>query len=147
MEDINLLINLLAVSSHKPAVWRFAVDTFGNSTEKTFLAQYLIRNNRINEFDFKGAPIDTVGYFKLRRTLKDMKLERKQQSGYYNIIMARCRLRAKRFERNASAGRIVMSVQPNWLKEFMQRPGKYKKADSPADHDMAQHPLNSDVGG
>ena len=85
--------------------------------------------------------------FKLRRTLKVMKLERKQQSGYYNIIMGRCRLRAKRFERNASAGRIVMSVQPNWLKEFMQRPGKYKKADSPADHDMAQHPLNSDIGG
>ena len=149
MEDINLLINLLAVSSHKPAVWRFAVDTFGNSTEKTFLVQYLNRNIRIKELEglVKGAPIDTVGYFKLRRTLKDMKLERKQQSGYYNIIMARCRLRAKRFERNASAGRIVMSVQPNWLKEFMQRPGKYKKADSPADHDMAQHPLNSDVGG
>ena len=150
MEDINLLINLLAVSSHKGAEWRFQVDTFGSSTEKTFLAQYLIRNNRINELDesVKGAPIDTVGYFKLRRTLKDMKLERKQQSGYYNIIMARCRLRAKRFERNASAKRIVnLSVQPNWLKEFMQRPGKYKKADSPADRDMAQHPVNSDVGG
>ena len=135
--------------SHKDALWRFRVDTFGNSTEKTFLVQYLNRNIRIKELEglVKCAPIDTVGHFKLRRTLKDMKLERKQQSGYYNIIMARCRLRAKRFERNASAGRIVMSVQPNWLKEFMQRPGKYKKADSPADHDMAQHPLNSDVGG
>ena len=135
--------------SHKDALWRFRVDTFGNSTEKTFLVQYLNRNIRIKELEglVKCAPIDTVGYFKLRRTLKDMKLERKQQSGYYNIIMTRCRLRAKRFERNASAGRIVMSVQPNWLKEFMQRPGKYKKADSPADHDMAQHPLNSDVGG
>ena len=135
--------------SHKDALWRFRVDTFGNSTEKTFLVQYLNRNIRIKELEglVKCAPIDTVENFKLRRTLKDMKLERKQQSGYYNIIMARCRLRAKRFERNASAGRIVMSVQPNWLKEFMQRPGKYKKADSPADHDMAQHPLNSDIGG
>ena len=135
--------------SHKDALWRFRVDTFGNSTEKTFLVQYLNRNIRIKELEglVKCAPIDTVENFKLRRTLKVMKLERKQQSGYYNIIMARCRLRAKRFERNASAGRIVMSVQPNWLKEFMQRPGKYKKADSPADHDMAQHPLNSDVGG
>ena len=135
--------------SHKDALWRFRVDTFGNSTEKTFLVQYLNRNIRIKELEglVKCAPIDTVENFKLRRTLKVMKLERKQQSGYYNIIMTRCRLRAKRFERNASAGRIVMSVQPNWLKEFMQRPGKYKKADSPADHDMAQHPLNSDIGG
>ena len=136
--------------SHKDALWRFRVDTFGNSTEKTFLVQYLNRNIRIKELEglVKGAPIDTVGYFKLRRTLKDMKLERKQQIGYYNIIMARCRLRAKRFERNASAKRIVnLSVQPNWLKEFMQRPRKGKKADSPADHDMAQHPLNSDIGG
>ena len=135
--------------SHKDALWRYRVVTFGNTTEKTFLGMYLNRSHRIKELEglVKCAPIDTVGYFKLRRTLKDMKLERKQQSGYYNIIMARCRLRAKRFERNASAGRIVMSVQPNWLKEFMQRPGKYKKADSPADHDMAQHPLNSDVGG
>ena len=135
--------------SHKDALWRFRVDTFGNSTEKTFLVQYLNRNIRIKELEglVKCAPIDTEGYFKLRKTLKDMKLERKQQSGYYNIIMARCRLRAKRFERNASAGRIVMSVQPNWLKEFMQRPRKGKKADSPADHDMAQHPLNSDIGG
>ena len=137
--------------SHKDALWRFRVDTFGNSTEKTFLVQYLNRNIRIKELEglVKCAPIDTVGYFKLRRTLKDMKLERKQQSGYYNIIMARCRLRAKRFERNASAGRIVVNLlgQPNWLKEFMQRPRKGKKADSPADHDMAQHPLNSDIGG
>ena len=135
--------------SHKDALWRYRVVTFGNTTEKTFLGEYLNRSIRIKELEglVKCAPIDTVENFKLRRTLKVMKLERKQQSGYYNIIMARCRLRAKRFERNASAGRIVMSVQPNWLKEFMQRPGKYKKADSPADHDMAQHPLNSDVGG
>ena len=150
MEDINLLINLLAVSSHKGAVWRFQVDTFGSSTEKTFLVQYLHRNNRINELDesVKSAPIDTVGYFKLRRTLKDMKLERKQQSGYYNIIMTRCRLRAKRFERNVSAKRIVnLPAQPNWLKECRQKPKKGMNADSPADHDMAQHPLNSDIGG
>ena len=136
--------------SHKDALWRFRVDTFGNSTEKTFLVQYLNRNIRIKELEglVKCAPIDTVGYFKLRRTLKDMKLERKQQSGNYNIIMKRCRLRAKRFEKNVAAGRIVpLSVQPNWLKEFNERPRKYKKADSPADHDMAQHPLNSDVGG
>ena len=135
--------------SHKDALWRYRVVTFGNTTVKTFLAEYLYRSHCIKELEglVKCAPIDTVENFKLRRTLKVMKLERKQQSGYYNIIMARCRLRAKRFERNASAGRIVMSVQPNWLKEFMQRPGKYKKADSPADHDMAQHPLNSDVGG
>ena len=135
--------------SHKDALWRYRVVTFGNTTEKTFLGEYLNRSIRIKELEglVKCAPIDTVENFKLRRTLKVMKLERKQQSGYYNIIMTRCRLRAKRFERNASAGRIVMSVQPNWLKEFMQRPGKYKKADSPADHDMAQHPLNSDIGG
>ena len=135
--------------SHKDALWRYRVVTFGNTTVKTFLAEYLYRSHCIKELEglVKCAPIDTVENFKLRRTLKVMKLERKQQSWYYNIIMTRCRLRAKRFERNASAGRIVMSVQPNWLKEFMQRPGKYKKADSPADHDMAQHPLNSDVGG
>ena len=141
MEDTNLLINLLAVSSHKPAEWRFAVDTFGNSTEKTFLAQYLIRNNRINELDesVKGAPIDTVGYFKLRRTLKDMKLQRKQERYDYTKIMQRLRLRAKRSCRGPGTS--------NWLKEFMQSPRKGKKADSPADHDMAQHPLNSDIGG
>ena len=141
MEDTNLLINLLAVSSHKPAEWRFAVDTFGNSTEKTFLAQYLIRNNRINELDesVKGAPIDTVGYFKLRRTLKDMKLQRKQEMYDYKKIMARLRSRAKRSCRGPETS--------NWLKEFMQSPRKGKKADSPADHDMAQHPLNSDIGG
>ena len=135
--------------SHKDALWRYRVVTFGNTTVKTFLAEYLYRSHCIKELEglVKCAPIDTVENFKLRRTLKVMKLERKQQSWYYNIIMTRCRLRAKRFERNASAGRIVMSVQPNWLKEFMQRPGKYKKADSPADHDMAQHPLNSDIGG
>ena len=135
--------------SHKDALWRYRVVTFGNTTVKTFLAEYLYRSHCIKELEglVKCAPIDTVENFKLRRTLKVMKLERKQQSGYYNIIMARCRLRAKRFERNASAGRIVMSVQPNWLKEFMQSPRKGKKADSPADHDMAQHPLNSDIGG
>ena len=98
MEDTNLLINLLAVSSHKGAEWRFQVDTFGSSTEKTFLAQYLIRNNRINELDesVKGAPIDTVGYFKLRRTLKDLKLQRKQERYDYEKIMARVRSRAMR---------------------------------------------------
>ena len=141
MEDTNLLINLLAVSSHKPAEWRFAVDTFGNSTEKTFLAQYLIRNNRINELDesVKGAPIDTVGYFKLRRTLKDMKLQRKQERYNYTKIMSRLRIRDKRSCRGPGTS--------NWLKEFMQSPRKGKQADSPADHDMAQHPLNSDIGG
>ena len=141
MEDTNLLINLLAVSSHKGAEWRFQVDTFGSSTEKTFLAQYLIRNNRINELDesVKGAPIDTVGYFKLRRTLKDMKLQRKQERYDYTKIMQRLRLRAKRSCRGPGTS--------NWLKEFMQSPRKGKKADSPADHDMAQHPLNSDIGG
>ena len=133
--------------SHKDALWRFRVDTFGNSTEKTFLVQYLNRNIRIKELEglVKCAPIDTVENFKLRRTLKVMKLERKQQSWYYNIIMTRCRMRAKRFERNASAGRVVMSGRI--VMHELQRPGKYKKADSPADHDMAQHPLNSDVGG
>ena len=141
MEDTNLLINLLAVSSHKGAEWRFQVDTFGSSTEKTFLAQYLIRNNRINELDesVKGAPIDTVGYFKLRRTLKDLKLQRKQERYDYEKIMQRLRLRAKRSCRGPGTS--------NWLKEFMQSPRKGKKADSPADHDMAQHPLNSDIGG
>ena len=136
--------------SHKDALWRYRVVTFGNTTEKTFLDMYLNRNHRIKELEglVKCAPIDTVENFKLRRTLKVMKLERKQQSWYYNIIMTRCRLRAKRFEKNVSAGRIVnLSVQPNWLKEFNERPRKYKKADSPADHDVAQHPLNSDVGG
>ena len=141
MEDTNLLINLLAVSSHKGAEWRFQVDTFGSSTEKTFLAQYLIRNNRINELDesVKGAPIDTVGYFKLRRTLKDLKLQRKQERYDYLKIIARVRRRAKRSCRGPETS--------NWLKEFMQSPRKGKKADSPADHDMAQHPLNSDIGG
>ena len=138
--------------SHKDALWRYRVVAFGNTTEKTFLGMYLNRSHRIKELEGlvkgAGAPIDTVGYFKLRRTLKDMKLQRKQQRYYYEMILARCRLRAKRLERNASAKRIVnLSVQPNWLKEFMQRPRKGKKADSPADHDMAQHPLNSDVGG
>ena len=141
MEDTNLLINLLAVSSHKGAEWRFQVDTFGSSTEKTFLAQYLIRNNRINELDesVKGAPIDTVGYFKLRRTLKDLKLQRKQEMYDYKKIMTRIRIRAKRSCRGPGTS--------NRLKEFMQSPRKGKKADSPADHDMAQHPLNSDIGG
>ena len=141
MEDTNLLINLLAVSSHKGAEWRFQVDTFGSSTEKTFLVQYLHRNNRINELDesVKSAPIDTVGYFKLRSTLKDMQLQRKQEINEYKKIMARNRRRAKRSSRGPETS--------NWLKEFMQSPRKGKKADSPADHDMAQHPLNSDVGG
>ena len=136
--------------SHKDALWRYRVVTFGNTTEKTFLVEYLNRSIRIKELEglVKCAPIDTVGYFKLRRTLKDMKLQRKQQSGYYRMIMARCKLRAKRFERNVSGKRIVnLSAQPNWLKEFVQRPRKGKNADSPADHDMAQHPLNSDIGG
>ena len=112
MEDTNLLINLLAVSSHKGAVWRFQVDTFGSSTEKTFLVQYLHRNNRIKELDesVKGAPIDTEGYFKLRKTLKDMKLQRKQQSGYYRMIMDRCKLRAKAYERKQSAKGVVNGI-------------------------------------
>ena len=127
--------------SHKDALWRFRVDTFGNSTEKTFLVQYLNRNIRIKELDgsVKGAPIDTVGYFKLRRTLKDMKLQRKQEMYDYKKIMTRIRFRAKRSCRGPGTS--------NRLKEFMQSPRKGKKADSPADHDMAQHPLNSDIGG
>ena len=127
--------------SHKDALWRFRVDTFGNSTEKTFLVQYLNRNIRIKELEglVKCAPIDTVGYFKLRRTLKDLKLQRKQERYDYEKIMHKLRLRAKRSCRGPGTS--------NWLKEFMQSPRKGKKADSPADHDMAQHPLNSDVGG
>ena len=127
--------------SHKDALWRFRVDTFGNSAEKTFLVQYLNRNIRIKELEglVKCAPIDTVGYFKLRRTLKDLKLQRKQERYDYTKIMQRLRLRAKRSCRGPGTS--------NWLKEFMQSPRKGKKADSPADHDMAQHPLNSDVGG
>ena len=127
--------------SHKDALWRFRVDTFGNSTEKTFLVQYLNRNIRIKELEglVKGAPIDTVGYFKLRRTLKDLKLQRKQERYDYTKIMQRLRRRAKRSCRGPGTS--------NWLKEFMQSPRKGKKADSPADHDMAQHPLNSDIGG
>ena len=127
--------------SHKDALWRFRVDTFGNSTEKTFLVQYLNRNIRIKELEglVKGAPIDTVGYFKLRRTLKDLKLQRKQERYDYEKIMHKLRLRAKRSCRGPGTS--------NWLKEFMQSPRKGKKADSPADHDMAQHPLNSDIGG
>ena len=111
--------------SHKDALWRYRVVTFGNTTEKTFLVEYLNRSIRIKELEslVKGAPNDTEGYFKLRKTLKDMKLQRKQQSGYYRMIMDRCKLRAKAYERNVSAKRIVnLSVQPNWLKEFMQRP-------------------------
>ena len=127
--------------SHKDALWRFRVDTFGNTTEKTFLVQYLNRNIRIKELEglVKGAPIDTVGYFKLRRTLKDMKLQRKQEMYDYKKIMARLRSRAKRSCRGPETS--------NWLKEFMQSPRKGKKADSPSDHDMPQHPLNSDIGG
>ena len=136
--------------SHKDALWRYRVVTFGNTTEKTFLVEYLNRNIHIKELEglVKGAPIDTEGYFKLRKTLKDMKLQRKQQSGYYRMIMDRCKLRAKAYERKKSAKGVVnMRAQPNWEKEWRQRPRKGKNAASPADHDMAQHPLNSDIGG
>ena len=127
--------------SHKDALWRYRVVTFGNTTEKTFLGEYLNRSNRIKELEglVKCAPIDTVGYFKLRRTLKDLKLQRKQERYDYEKIMHKLRLRAKRSCRGPGTS--------NWLKEFMQSPRKGKKADSPADHDMAQHPLNSDIGG
>ena len=138
--------------SHKDALWRYRVVTFGNTTEKTFLGEYLNRSNRIKELEGlvkgAGAPIDTEGYFKLRKTLKDMKLQRKQQSGYYRMIMDRCKLRAKAYERKKSAKGVVnLRAQPNWLKECRQKPKKGMNADSPADHDMAQHPLNSDIGG
>ena len=136
--------------SHKDALWRYRVVTFGNTTEKTFLVEYLNRNIHIKELEglVKGAPIGTEGYFKLRKTLKDMKLQRKQQSGCYRMIMDRCKLRAKAYERKKSAKGVVnMRDQPNWEKEWRQRPRKGKNADSPADHDMAQHPLNSDIGG
>ena len=136
--------------SHKDALWRYRVVTFGNTTEKTFLVEYLNRNIHIKELEglVKGAPIDTEGYFKLRKTLKDMKLQRKQQSGYYRMIMDRCKLRAKAYERKKSAKGVVnLRAQPNWLKECRQKPKKGMNADSPADHDMAQHPLNSDIGG
>ena len=138
--------------SHKDALWRYRVVTFGNTTEKTFLGMYLNRSHRIKELEGlvkgAGAPIDTEGYFKLRKTLKDMKLQRKQQSGYYRMIMDRCKLRAKAYERKKSAKGVVnMRAQPNWEKEWRQRPRKGKNAASPADHDMAQHPLNSDIGG
>ena len=136
--------------SHKDALWRYRVVTFGNTTEKTFLVEYLNRSIRIKELEslVKGASIDTEGYFKLRKTLKDMKLQRKQQSGYYRMIMDRCKLRAKAYERKKSAKGVVnLRAQPNWLKECRQKPKKGMNADSPADHDMAQHPLNSDIGG
>ena len=138
--------------SHKDALWRYRVVTFGNTTEKTFLGMYLNRSHRIKELEGlvkgAGAPIDTEGYFKLRKTLKDMKLQRKQQSGYYRMIMDRCKLRAKAYERKKSAKGVVnLRAQPNWLKECRQKPKKGMNADSPADHDMAQHPLNSDIGG
>ena len=138
--------------SHKDALWRYRVVTFGNTTEKTFLGEYLNRSNRIKELEGlvkgAGAPIDTEGYFKLRKTVKDMKLQRKQQSGYYRMIMDRCKLRAKAYERKKSAKGVVnLRAQPNWLKECRQKPKKGMNADSPADHDMAQHPLNSDIGG
>ena len=138
--------------SHKDALWRYRVVTFGNTTEKTFLGEYLNRSNRIKELEGlvkgAGAPIDTEGYFKLRKTLKDMKLQRKQQSGYYRMIMDRCKLRAKAYERKKSAKGVVnLRAQPNWLKECRQKPKKGMNADSPADHDMAQHPLNSDIAG
>ena len=56
--------------SHKDALWRYRVVTFGNTTEKTFLGKYLNRSHRIKELEglVKCAPIDTVGYVKLRRT-------------------------------------------------------------------------------
>ena len=136
--------------SHKDALWRYRVVTFGNTTEKTFLVEYLNRSIRIKELEslVKGAPNDTEGYFKLRKTLKDMKLQRKQQSGYYRMIMDRCKLRAKAYERKKSAKGVVnLRAQPNWLKECRQKPKKGMNADSPADHDMAQHPLNSDIAG
>ena len=138
--------------SHKDALWRYRVVTFGNTTVKTFLGEYLNRSHCIKELEGlvkgAGAPIDTEGYFKLRKTLKDMKLQRKQQSGYYRMIMDRCKLRAKAYERNKSAKGVVnLRAQPNWLKECRQKPKKGMNADSPADHDMAQHPLNSDIGG
>ena len=136
--------------SHKDALWRYRVVTFGNTTEKTFLGEYLNRSHCIKELEglVKGAPIDTEGYFKLRKTLKDMKLQRKQQSGYYRMIMDRCKLRAKAYERKKSAKGVVnMRAQPNWEKEWRQRHRKGKNADSPADHDMAQHPRNSDIAG
>ena len=129
--------------SHKDALWRYRVVTFGNTTVKTFLGEYLNRSHCIKELEGlvkgAGAPIDTEGYFKLRKTLKDMKLQRKQERYNYTKIMSRLRIRDKRSCRGPGTS--------NWLKEFMQSPRKGKKADSPADHDMAQHPLNSDIGG
>ena len=136
--------------SHKDALWRYRVVTLGNTTEKTFLGEYLNRSIRIKALEglVKGAPIDTEGYFKLRKTLKDMKLQRKQQSGYYRMIMDRCKLRAKAYERKKSAKGVVnMRDQPNWEYLLRQKPKKRMNADSPADHDMAQHPLNSDIAG
>ena len=136
--------------SHKDALWRYRVVNFGNTTEKTFMVEYLNRNIRIKDLEslVKEAPNATEGYFKLRKTLKDMKLQRKQQSGYYRMIMDRCKLRAKAYERKKSAKGVVnMRDQPNWEYLLRQKPKKRMNADSPADHDMAQHPLNSDVGG
>ena len=125
--------------SHKDALWRYRVVTFGNTTEKTFLGKYLNRSHRIKELEGlvkgAGAPIDTEGYFKVRKTLKDMKLQRKQQ-------------RAKAHERKKSAKGVVnMRDQPNLAYLLRQKPKKRMNADSPADHDMAQHPLNSDIAG
>ena len=138
--------------SHKDALWRYRVVTFGNTTEKTFLGKYLNRSHRIKELEGlvkgAGAPIDTEGYLKVRKTLKDMKLQRKQQSGYYRMIMDRCKLRAKAYERKKSAKGVVnMRDQPNLAYLLRQTPKKRMNADSPADHDMAQHPLNSDIAG
>ena len=134
--------------SHKDALWRFRVDTFGNTTEKTFLVQYLNRNIRIKELEglVKGAPIDTVGYFKLRKTLKDMKLQRKQQSGYYRMIMDRCKLRVKAYERKQFA-KSSMGLSGRNEHGPVHEPVHELNTDSPADHDMAQHPLNSDLVG
>ena len=136
--------------SHKDALWRYRVVTFRNTIEKTFLVEYLNRNIRIKDLEslVKEAPNATEGYFKLRKTLKDMKLQRKQQSGYYRMIMDRCKLRAKAYERKKSAKGVVnMRDQPNWEYLLRQKPKKRMNADSPADHDMAQHPLNSDIAG
>ena len=49
--------------SHKDALWRYRVVTLGNTTEKTFLVEYLNRNIHIKELEglVKGAPIDTQG--------------------------------------------------------------------------------------
>ena len=136
--------------SHKDALWRYRVVNFGNTTEKTFLGMYLNRSHRIKELEGlvkgAGAPIDTEGYFKLRKTLKDMKLQRKQQSGYYRMIMDRCKLRVKAYERKQFA-KPSMGLSGRNEHGPVHEPVHELNTDSPADHDMAQHPLNSDLVG